>query len=242
MKKAIIVGASSGIGRALARLLANEGYVVGLVARRLPLLLELQQEIGDKAVVRQIDVSNTVDVIPRFSEFIQEMEVVDLIVISAGVGFTNRGLDWGKENATIAVNVVGFTAMANVAMHHFLGRGAGHLVNVSSIAGLRGSGRAPAYSASKAFESIYLEGLRARVAESRLPIAITDIQPGFVDTAMAKGPGLFWVASPEEAARQIYRAIRAKKKHAYITRRWRLIAWLLKLMPDSLYHRITRSS
>jgi len=94
MKKAIIVGASSGIGRALAKLFANDGYVVGLVARRLPLLLELQQEIGNRAFVKQIDVSNTLDAMPRFSEFIQEMEGVDLIIISAGTGFINHDLDW----------------------------------------------------------------------------------------------------------------------------------------------------
>ena len=96
MKKAIIVGASSGIGRALAKLFANDGYVVGLVARRLPLLLELQQEIGNRAFVKQIDVSNTLDAMPRFSEFIQEMEGVDLIIISAGTGFINHDLDWKK--------------------------------------------------------------------------------------------------------------------------------------------------
>jgi short-subunit dehydrogenase len=237
MKKAIIVGASSGIGRALARLLARNGYAVGLVARRLPLLLALQQEIGNTAFVKQIDVSNTLDAMSRFSEMVQEMEDVDLVVMSAGTGFINPGLDWDKENETIAVNVAGFAAIANIAMRYFLEKGSGHLVNISSIAALRGNGSAPAYNASKAFESIYVEGLRQKVAKLRLPITITDIQPGFVDTAMAQSERLFWVASPEKAAKQIYRAIQGKRKHAYITRRWRLIAWLVKLMPDSVYHR-----
>lgn len=238
MKKAIIVGASSGIGRALAKTLAKNGVIVGLVSRRLELLSELQQEIGTQAVIKQIDISNTHNAILRFSEFVQEMGDIDLIVISAGTGFINPELDWDKENATIAVNVAGFAAIANVAIHYFLKNGTGHLVNISSIAALRGNGITPAYNASKAFESIYLDGLRHKIAKLRLPITITDIQPGFVDTAMAQGEGLFWVASPDKAAKQIYQAIIRKKKHAYITKRWRLIAWFFNLVPDSIYYRL----
>jgi short-subunit dehydrogenase len=238
MQKAIIVGASSGIGKSLAKTLARDGYQLGLAARRLPLLLDLQQEIGSQARIKQIDVTDTQDAISRLSELVQEMDGVNLIVICAGTGFENPELDWDKENKTIAVNVAGFTAIANAAIHFFLKNGSGHLVNISSIAALRGSGSAPAYNASKAFESIYLDGLRHKIARLGLPITITDIQPGFVDTAMAQGEGLFWVASPEKAASQIYQAIQAKKKHAYITKRWRLIAWLLKFAPDSVYYRL----
>ena len=237
VKKAIIVGASSGIGKSLAQILAQNGYRVGLAARRLSLLFDLQKEIGNQTLVKQIDVSNTADATLRFSEFIQEMDGVDLIIISAGTGFMNPELDWDKENETIAVNVTGFAAIANVAIHYFSKNGAGHLVNISSIAAIRGSGIAPAYNASKAFEAIYMDGLRYKISKSGLPITITDIQPGFVDTAMAQGEGLFWVASPEQAAQQIYQTIRGKKKHAYITKRWRLIAWLLKFIPDCIYRR-----
>ena len=237
MKKAIIVGASSGIGKSLAQTLAEDGYRVGLAARRLSLLLDLQQEIGNQTLVKQINVSNISDAILRFSELIQEMDGVDLIIISAGTGFMNPELDWDKENETIAVNVTGFAAIANVAIHYFLKNGAGHLVNISSIAAIRGSGSAPAYNASKAFESIYMDGLRNKIAKLGVPITITDIQPGFVDTAMAQGEGLFWVASPEQAAKQIYQSIRRRKKHTYITKRWRLIAWLLRFAPDSIYDR-----
>jgi short-subunit dehydrogenase len=237
MKKAIIIGASSGIGKSLAQILAEDGYQVGLAARRLSLLLDLQKEIGNQTLVKRIDVSDISDAILLLSELIQEMDSVDLIIISAGTGFMNPELDWDKEYKTIAVNVTGFTAMANVAIHYFLKKGAGHLVNISSIAAIRGSGSAPAYNASKAFESIYMDGLRYKITKSGLPITVTDIQPGFVDTAMAQGEGLFWVASPEKAAKQIYQAIRGKKKHATITKRWRLIAWLLRLIPDCIYRR-----
>jgi short-subunit dehydrogenase len=172
------------------------------------------------------------------TELLEEIGHVDLIVICAGVGFINRTLDWSPERDTIAVNVTGFAAMANVAFRHFLEQRAGHLVNISSIAAIRGNGSAPAYNASKAFESNYMDGLRHKVAKLRMPIAITDVQPGFVDTPMAKGEGRFWMASAEEAAAQIYRAILRRKKHVYVTKRWRLIAWLLKLLPDSLYYKI----
>ncbi len=238
MKTAIIVGASSGIGQALAKILAKDGYRVGLVARRVALLQELHQAIGQQAVIKPIDIADTSEAIAQFAELIQELGNVDLIVISAGIGFINPELDWAKERDTIAVNVTGFAAIANVAMQYFLKQGRGHLTNISSIAALRGSGEAPAYNASKAFESNYLAGLRHKVAKLRLPITITDIQPGFVDTAMAQGEGLFWVASPDEAARQIYRSIQRHRKHAYVTRRWRLIAWLFKLAPDAVYHRL----
>ena len=79
--------------------------------------------------------------------------------------------------------------------------------------------------------SHYLEGLRLKGLKMKIPVIITDIQPGFVDTAMAQGDKLFWVAPPGTAALQIYEAIEKKKSHAYITKRWRLIAWLLKLTP-----------
>lgn len=238
MKKAIIIGASSGIGRALAKCLAGDGYSVGLAARRLPLLHELQREIGQGAFVKQIDVCDTSKAASLIAELIGEMGGIDLMVISAGTGHINPDLEWSKEAETIAVNVTGFAAVANIAMQHFLQQGSGHLVNISSIAALRGSSEAPAYNASKSFESTYLDGLRQKVARLRVPITITDIQPGFVDTDMAKGEGLFWVAAPEVAAGQIYQAIRRKKKHAYVTRRWRLIAWFFKLAPDWLYDRV----
>jgi short-subunit dehydrogenase len=123
-------------------------------------------------------------------------------------------------------------------MKLFLAQGYGHLAGISSIAALRGSWEAPAYNASKAFASNYLEGMHAKAVKSGKPIYVTDIQPGFVDTAMAQGEGLFWIASPQKAANQILEAIRKRKRHAYITRRWRLIGWILKLLPDFIYTKL----
>ena len=243
-KRAIVIGASSGIGRALALRLAREGYAVGVTARRLPLLLELQAEIGRRGPgsagcpVRQMDVSDTARAMTLLEELIGELGGVDLIVVNAGTGHINPELAWEPEAETLGVNVHGFAAMANVAYRHFVRRGAGHLVGISSIAARRGGGGAPAYNASKAFVSTYLDGLRHKLARLGSPVAVTDIQPGFVRTVMAQGPHVFWAASPEKAAEQIWQAIRCRRKRVVITRRWRLIAWLMRLVPDGVYHRL----
>ncbi|MBU1613684.1 SDR family NAD(P)-dependent oxidoreductase [bacterium] len=237
MKKAIIIGATSGIGKELAKILSQHGYIVGITGRRIHLLDELQSQLSTRSLSRQIDVSDTSTAIEKLKSLIVEMDGVDLIVISAGTGFIDPELQWNKEKETIDVNVLGFAAMANVAYHHFVQQGSGHLVGISSIAAIRG-GDAPAYNASKAFVCNYLQGLRYKVSKMSLPIAVTDIQPGFIDTAMAKGEGLFWIASPQKAALQIYEAIRKRKKHAYITRRWGFIGWALKVMPDFIYHKL----
>ncbi len=236
MKKAIIIGATSGIGKELAKLLSIEGYSLGISGRRLHLLDELKTELSTHTYIQDMDVSDS-NSIKGLQNLIAAMNGVDLIIISAGTGSVDPDLPWDKEKETIETNVLGFAAMANVAYHHFNQKGSGHLVGISSIAAIRG-GDAPAYSASKAFVSNYLQSLRYVISKSKASITVTDIQPGFVDTAMAKAPNLFWVASPQKAAIQIYETIKKKKKHAYITKRWRLIAWALKLMPDFIYEKI----
>lgn len=158
------------------------------------------------------------------------MESVHLIVICAGTGHLNPKLDWDKEKNTIDTNVTGFCAMANTAIRYFQQQGFGHLVAISSIARIRGNPKAPAYNASKAFVSNYMEALRIKTKHSN--ISVTDIQPGFVDTKMSKGDKLFWVSSPQKAARQIFNAIVKKKKIAYVSKRWRLVAILLKIIPE----------
>lgn len=235
MQKAIVIGASSGIGKALAKVLAREGYEVGLAARRFELLLNLQKEIKTKTFIKRIDITNSSEAIDSLESLIDEMGGVDLIIVNAGVVFNNRAFEWEKEKLTIQTNVLGFSAMAHGSMRYFLKQGKGHLVGISSISALRGEGDSPSYSASKAFVSNFLEGLRVKAVREKKDICITDIKPGWVDTDMAKGEETFWMASPEKAAEQIYSAIKNKRAHAYITRRWRLYAWLLKLTPRWMY-------
>jgi short-subunit dehydrogenase len=162
---------------------------------------------------------------------------VDLFVYCAGVGYLNPNLDLRLELDTVAVNVQGFVNAMTLAARVFETQQSGHLVGISSIAALRGGPAAPAYGASKAFMSNYLEALSFRYAKLKLPITVTDVQPGFVDTAMAKSDVTFWMASPTKAAHQIYAAIAARKQHVYVTRRWRLFAWALRLMPARLLAR-----
>jgi len=238
MKKVIIIGATSGIGKELAKLYSLNKYEVGLVGRRTGLLEALASELQTKSYKLTLDVTKTESAIHSIEKLIQDMHGIDLIIISAGTGHLNDALDWNKEKETIDTNILGFSAIANTAIQYFIKKGSGHLVGISSIASIRGSNIAPAYNASKAFMSNYLEGLRIKISKKNIPITITDIQPGLVDTAMAKGDGLFWVAPPEKAARQIYKAIKKKKKKAYITKRWAIIALLLKIMPEFVYNKL----
>ena len=236
---AVVIGASSGIGRALALRLARAGYALGLTGRRVARLEELRSEIGAGAHVKEMDVADTARAMARLEELIVEMGGADLVVVNVGTGAINADLAWALEEPAIRVNAHGFAAMANVAMRHFLARGRGHLVGISSLNALRGNRYAPAYSASKAFASNYLEGLWYHVGHLGLPIAVTDIQPGFVDTAMIRDQTrTFWVASPEAAADQIYDAIRRRRKRAIVTRRWIALAWLVRALPHWAYRRI----
>ena len=236
MNKAIVIGATSGIGKSLAELLAAGGYRVGLVGRRRELLEEMQSRLPNQPLISQIDVADTDTAIAAFRALIDEMGGVDLVVISSGVDFVSRDLPWEKDKMVIQVNVLGFTAIANTAFNYFLEQGSGHLVGISSVTAVRG-GLVTAYNASKAFVSSYLEGLQFRAFKSKKPITVTDIKPGYVDTPMAEGKHLFWAAPPDKAAEQIMDVIKKKKSHAYVTRRWRLVAWMIKIMPRKLYYK-----
>ncbi|NHN48985.1 SDR family NAD(P)-dependent oxidoreductase [Halostella sp. JP-L12] len=233
---AIVVGASSGIGRELARELAADGYEVGLAARSLDRLRDLGEELPTESYVARLDVTDPEEARDRFHRLADAMGGVDLVVANAGTAHVNPDLDWGPERETIDVNVGGFAAIATAAMDRFEERGSGHLVGVSSVAAHVGNGDAPAYGASKAFVSNYLSGLRARAAGT--DVSVTTIEPGYVDTDLMLDDDAFWVASPETAAEQIADAIRAKRSHAYVTRRWRLVAWLLKAVPESVLQRV----
>jgi short-subunit dehydrogenase len=226
MANAIIVGASSGIGRALARELSGE-YDLGLAARRTDRLKAVGEDIGG-AHVAQLDVTEP-DARERFDGLVDSLGGVDLVVLSSGIGRYNPDLEWDDERDTIDVNTRGFTALATAAMDHFEESDGGHLVGISSVAAEIGSPSMPAYSATKAYVSRYLEGLRYGAGED---ISVTDIRPGFVDTPMSPDTDRFWECSPETAAGQIARAIRTDEDVAYVTRRWWLVSKVLGLLPD----------
>lgn len=238
MKKAIIIGASSGIGRELAKILSKDHYILGLAARRVELLVQLQKELNTDSFVKRIDISEQDEAMGQLVELINEMKDIDLIVITSGTGFINKELDWKKEKQTIDVNVHGVTSMINVSLKYFMEKNSGQLVVISSLASLRGSSDAPAYNASKAYISNYLEGMRCKTKKNKTNITITDIRPGLIDTEMAKGDGLFWVQPTQKAAHQIYRKIKQKKEIAYITKRWRIVALIVKHIPNWIYYKL----
>jgi short-subunit dehydrogenase len=238
MQKAIIVGATSGIGRQLAILLANNHYLVGATGRRQQNLEALQSEKPDHILISAFDITHTFEVSRRLDELSNRLGGLDLVIICSGVGDLNHSLDFAVEKKTIDVNITGFTEVADWAFNFFEKQQSGHLVGITSLAGLRGSRHAPAYYATKAFQINYLEGLRQKAKKSKLPVYVTDIRPGFVDTEMAKGEGMFWMASVKKAAGQIFEAIKSRKQVAYVTRRWRTIAALLKALPGRIYQHL----
>lgn len=238
MKKAIIIGATSGIGKELAKLLAANNYTVGLTGRRTELLNELKNENPNAYFIKSFDVTDTKITIEKIEELTNELGGLDLLIISSGTGDINEKLDFKIENRTINTNVIGFTCIADWAFNYFENQKSGHLVAISSIGGLRGSRQAPAYNATKAYQISYLEGLRQKADKLKQPIFVTDIRPGLVNTAMAKGEGLFWVMPVKKTAKQIYKAIINKKKVAYVTKRWLLIALILKRIPRQIYDKM----
>ena len=238
MKKAIIIGATSGIGKGLAKILADNNYNVGITGRRMELLNELKSQQPNSFYTRAFDITDTKIIVENLEALTTELGGLDLLIISSGIGDLNEKLDFEIEKRTIETNVTGFTCVANWAFNYFESKKVGHLVAISSVGGLRGSRIAPSYNASKAYQINYLEGLRQKATKLKSQIYVTDVRPGFVDTDMAKGEGQFWVAIVDKATQQIFGAINEKKKIVYVTKRWKLIATILKRIPRQIYDRM----
>jgi short-subunit dehydrogenase len=235
MRRVILIGATSGIGLELAKLFIKEGDKVGATGRRCHLLDDLQRQFPEQVVTECFDVMGS-DNVHHLKSLIDKLNGLDLLVYNSGYGEVSETLDWGIDKQTTLTNVNGFVEIANFTFNYFVKQGSGQIAATSSIAAIRENSHAPAYSASKAYMSMYMAGLhlkarRMKKQDRKISIVITDVQPGFVNTKMAKGKGRFWEASSKKAASQIFNAIRRRKRKVYITRRWALIAWLLKWMP-----------
>jgi short-subunit dehydrogenase len=236
MLKVIIIGATSGIGRELARLYAGDGHLVGATGRRQELLYSLQLEYPNNVVTECFD-ATTQGLTNHLQSLVRKLGGFDMLIYSAGWGEPQEALDWLVEKATVDINVNAFLEAIYFGWSFFEKQGHGHLVTISSIASIRGNRHSPAYSAGKSFQSLYFEGLHIKARRLNIPLYLTDVQPGFVDTKMAKGPR-FWVAPAGKAARQIHTAIEKKRWRVYITHRWWIIAKIFKWIPGWLYHRI----
>lgn len=239
MPNAIVFGATSGIGKQLAYFLVADGYKVAITGRRLQLLSTIKATSPNKYFVWENDVQDIVTIEAVFKQIVEEFENIHLVIHCSGVGYENPELDWQKEQDTINTNVLGATRIYDLAFNLFKTQGFGHLVSVSSIASLRGNRHSPAYFASKAFQVNYLESLYFKSKEIKEgKVNITDVRPGFVDTRMALGNDIFWMASLDKASKQIYSAIKRKKRRAYISKRWITIAWVLKIVPSWLMKKV----
>ena len=234
----IIIGATSGIGRALFEKYAADGNCLGIVGRRTYLLDELLQEHPDTTFSATADIARKEEIEQAIHTLCAKLEHIDLAIVCSGTGDINATLDYAVELPTIDTNVAGWTFVIDKLYNIFEQQGHGHLVAITSAGGLRGEPMAPAYSASKASQINYREALRKKAYKSGNNIHITDIRPGLVNTAMAKGEGLFWVMPVKKVASQIITAIRKQMSKAYVTKRWHILAVINKNLPFALYKRI----
>jgi len=238
MKKIIIIGATSGIGKELSRKFVDKGCLVGITGRRYELLEKLKEEKPESYLISSFDVTDLQITLDKLNELISKLGGLDLLVVCSGTGDINTALDFEIEKRIINTNVLGFTNIVDWGFKYFEEKKSGHLVAISSIGGLRGSRHSPSYNASKSYQMNYLEGLRQKSKHLRTEIYVTDIRPGLVDTDMAKGDGLFWVEPVQLVTNQIVKAIEKRKEIVYVTKRWGIVARILKLMPKSLYNRM----
>ncbi len=244
-KRAVIVGASSGIGAALARRLAREGYVLALLARRADRLEELCTEINSaagetRALAYAHDVTQYETVPALLQRIVADLGGLDLFVYNAGItiatGFKHYSFE--KDRVTTEVNYLGALAWLNPVAALFQSLGAGTIVGTSSVAGERGRIGNPSYQASKAALTSYLESLRNRL--TRRGVHVLTVKPGYVDTELVKGQkGLFWVISPDRAAADIWKAIRRQKQDIYVPARWRLVMFIVRNIPSFIFRRLS---
>jgi len=243
-KHALVVGASSGIGEALARQLAADGAQVAVVARR---EIELRRVIGEinaeageeRAVAVVHDVRDTGDVPELFQEIAQRLGGLDLVVYAAGVlpKIEVDEYDTDKDCEMLEINLTGAVAWLNPAADRFARLGRGTIVGIGSVAGDRGRSGNPVYCTSKAGLHAYLEALRNRVA--KLGVRVVTIKPGFVDTAMTRGlDGLFWLITPDRAAEIILSAASRGKVTAYVPARWRLVMTVIRSIPSFIFTKL----
>lgn len=235
---AIIIGATSGIGLEVARRLHSDGWTIGIAGRRENRLREMAEKLGNRVYFMPLDVCSN-DAPEHMNRLIDKMGGADLIFLSAGIGWQNSPIDAAKELATVETNAIGFTRMITSAYQYFASVGKGHIACISSIAGTKGLGAAPAYSATKRFQNIYIQCLAQQAKMNGLDICFTDIRPGFVDTDLIRGSHFPMTMRPEKVAHSIVNAIYRRKRKIIIDWRYQPIVALWRLIPDCIWERLT---
>lgn len=238
MGKAIVIGASSGIGKEVAEILINEGWTVGLAARRDEMLFPMMHAHEDRVKVAKIDV-NACDAAESLNMLIKQIGGMDLFFYAAGVGKQNRDLQEEIELSTVRTNALGFTRMIGEVYRYFAAHGGGHIAAISSIAGTKGLGPAPSYSATKAMQATYLQALEQLAHSQGLNITFTDIRPGFVDTDLLSGTHKYpMLMEVKPVAKAIVKAVKQKKHVVVIDWKWRLLTALWRRIPRWLWRKM----
>ena len=238
MKRIIIIGATSGIGYEVAQQYIQKGYQVGVAGRRMERLEALRAIAPKQVHIQPIDVTEE-EAPKQLLALIDKLGGMDIFLHCAGIGHQNRCLKQAIEMDTIETNVKGFTRMVLAAYHYFSGHGGGHIAVISSIAGTKGSGVAPSYSATKCFQNCYIDALAQLSRIEQRPISFTDIRPGFVRTALLND-GLHYpmCLSPQYAARLIVEAIDHRMRRAIIDWRYAILVFFWRLIPNWLWERL----
>lgn len=238
MKRVVVIGASSGIGMEVAKLLLDQGCRLGIAARREERLQALKQMAPNRVEVAMIDVT-TEDATLRLRSLIDRLGGMDLFFYASGIGKQNRELAPEIELDTVNTNGLGFTRMIGEAYRFFAKQGEGHIAAITSIAGTKGLGPAPSYSATKAMQNVYLQALEQQANARNLKIRFTDIRPGFVNTDLLKGDFHYpMMLKPENVARSIVYAINGKRHVKVIDGRYAVITALWRRLPRCLWRRL----
>ena len=237
-KKVIIIGATSGIGREVALIYIAQGWKVGVAGRREAELESLRAEYPEQVYAQTLDVTQE-DAPEQLHALIEQVGGMDVFLLSSGIGKQNPTLETGLELATAATNVEGFIRMTNAAFHYFEQQGHGHLAVISSIAGTKGLGAAPAYSATKGFQNIYMDALDQLAHMKKLNIQFTDIRPGFVATPLLNNQKKYpMLMEAPIVALDIVSAIEKKKRVAIIDWKFRLLVGFWRLIPKWIWLRL----
>lgn len=237
-KRAVIIGATSGIGYETALLLLAEGWQLGIAGRREDELKKLQEKAPERVRIRTIDIRQP-DASQELRRLIDDLGGIDLYFHSSGIGYQNFTLNPDIELNTIETNGTGFIRMVTTAFHYFRKQGKGHIAVISSIAGTKGLGIAPAYSATKRFQNTYIDALEQLAHMQHIPIRFTDIRPGFVATGLLNdGKHYPLLMNPQRVALHIVRALKKRQRIVVIDWRYRLLVCFWRLIPSWIWKRM----
>lgn len=230
------MGATSGIGLAVAEKLARSGHMVGAAGRKTNILKALKKKFPENVVTEEIDITR--DNAPeKLNKLIKELGGMDTYFHVAGVGYENKFLNPKEEIETVETNAVGFTRMIDAAFRYFRDtKTPGKIAAITSVAGTRGIGEIAAYSATKSFGQTYLEALQQLANLQSLPIKFTDIRPGWIRTPLLNPDEEYPMTMKlSYAGPLIIKAVEGKRSVSYIDWRWGLMVKFMKLVPRCLW-------